>query len=72
MTDRYSALTIVLDNDLRSDDCEDLIKAIKMLKGVLRVEPFVTDVSGEYVGYTRARSELLDKILAIFRNNKVG
>lgn len=43
MTDRYSALLVVLENDVRSDDAEETIIAIRRIKGVLRVEPWVTD-----------------------------
>jgi hypothetical protein len=45
MTDRYFALTVVLDKDYRDDDAGFIIQAIKMVKGVQRVEPHVTEVS---------------------------
>lgn len=38
MTDRYYALTVVLDKDIRSDDCESIINAIKMMKRVIDVK----------------------------------
>ena len=44
MTDRYNALTVMLDRHIRSDDAEPLISAIMLLKGVLRVEPHVADI----------------------------
>lgn len=43
MTDRYYALTVILEKDMRSDDAEQLIAAIKMIKGVLDVEPHISD-----------------------------
>jgi hypothetical protein len=43
MTDRYNYLTVALETDIRSDDAEALIAAIRMLRGVLKVEPNVTD-----------------------------
>lgn len=44
MTDRYFALTVVLKNNLRSDDAQPVIQAIKMIKGVLEVTPHVADL----------------------------
>ena len=43
MTDRYSSLTVVLERDIRDDDAEPLIAAIRQLRGVLRVVPKVAD-----------------------------
>ena len=37
MSDRVQALTIVLENDMRYDDANKLIKAILHMKGVLNV-----------------------------------
>lgn len=57
MSDRYSALTVALEHDIRSDDAEKLIEAIKALRGVLDVKPHVADECC-YVAQTRVRSEL--------------
>lgn len=38
MTTRFNSLTIVLEKEIREDDAEHLINAIKMLRGVLSVE----------------------------------
>ena len=43
MTDRYFALTVVLEREIRSDDCEPIIEAIKILRGVLDVKPLIAD-----------------------------
>lgn len=61
MTDRYYALTIVLEKDIRSDDAERLIDAIHMLRGVLSVAPNVSD-SATWMAEERAKSELRNKI----------
>lgn len=61
MTDRYNALTVALDHDIRSDDCEFLILAIRQLKGV-------RDVTGNVVGIdswtaeVRAKTECFEAI----------
>ncbi len=61
MTDRINALTVVLENDIRSDDVELLMTAINMIKGVLRVDKNVTDINS-YVANERARMELGSKL----------
>lgn len=43
MTDRHSGYLVVLDHDIREDDAEHIIHAIRMVKGVLNVQPIVGD-----------------------------
>lgn len=62
MTDRYNALTVVLDKDTRSDDCEPLISAMRMLSGVCDVEPHVRSIAAATAGL-RIRRELTTKII---------
>jgi len=38
MTDRYYALTVILDKDMLDVHCESIINAIKMIKHVLDVK----------------------------------
>lgn len=66
MTDRYHALTVVLEEDIRSDDAEDLINAIKMLRGVLSVTPHVTDIESHF-SQERARRELIQKLWDVLK-----
>ena len=44
MTDRYNALTVVMEKDMRDDDAEALIAAIRQLRGVLSVSGNVADL----------------------------
>jgi hypothetical protein len=57
MTDRIHALTVVLEHDMRDDDVEGLIQAIRWLRGVLSVDLHVTDIS-DHTARERARTEL--------------
>ena len=41
MTDRIKGIYVALTNEVREDDIEPLISAIKQLRGVLDVEPDV-------------------------------
>ena len=61
MTDRYFALTVLLDRDIREDDAEHILHAIRMIKGVLKVEPHVTDVD-MWAAESRARHKLVAEL----------
>lgn len=61
MTDRYNALTVVLEQDIRSDDAEALIEAITCLRGVLKVTPRVANPD-EHIAEMRVRQELGEKL----------
>lgn len=62
MTDRINALTVVLAEDMRDDDCEYVISAIRMIRHVLSVQPHVADFTS-HVAYTRVRAEFRQKVL---------
>lgn len=61
MTDRYNALTVILDHDIRDDDAQPLIEAIKQLRGVLKVKPHIAGFE-ESIAYARVRQELTEKL----------
>lgn len=65
MTDRYSALIVVLDSPLREDDAESLIVAVKQLRGVIDVRPLVQDAM-EHVAYIRAWNDIKERVLDTF------
>jgi hypothetical protein len=41
MTDRIKGFTVALDRDYRDDDVEVIANAIRMIKGVVAVEPSI-------------------------------
>lgn len=53
MTDRHAGYLITLEEDVRSDDAESIINALRMVKGVLHVEPIVSRSSGKVVRYCK-------------------
>lgn len=57
MTDRIKSLTVVLEKDIREDDCEGIIDAIKMIRGVLKVDYEVADHE-HHAAKVQARYEL--------------
>lgn len=64
MTDRYHSLTVVLEKDMRDDDAESLINAIKMMRHVISVKGNVTDFTS-LMAEERAMRHLGDKLLAV-------
>lgn len=61
MTTRFNSLTIVLEKEIREDDAEHLINAIKMLRGVLSVEGDVI-YRETYIAEERALQKIRDQI----------
>ena len=66
MTDRYNAFIVVLENDIRDDDAEATIKAIEQIKGVIRVTPYISDLT-ETIAESRVKHELFNKIFEILK-----
>lgn len=61
MTDRINRLVVVLEHDIRTDDCEPLINAIRQMRGVLKVKENVATPDA-YMAEERAKSALTKKI----------
>ena len=69
MTDTISALTVILEKDIRSDEIEPLIEAIKQFRSVLDVETHVSNLE-QRVANSRARVELGEKLFEILYPQK--
>jgi hypothetical protein len=61
MTDRHAGYIVTLSNDIREDDAEAVITALKMVKGVVGVEPVLAD-SSVHVAEMRIGSEVRQKL----------
>lgn len=57
MTDRIHALTVILSREIRDDDAQPLIDAIRMLKGVADVSAHISD-PGVHFAELRIRTEI--------------
>jgi len=66
VTARYFALTVLLDEDIREDDAEPIINAIKMIRHVLAVEPHVVEPQ-TWLAEERAKNELRSKLWEALR-----
>ena len=61
MTDRINAITVVLAQDIRDDDIQPTLSAMRQLRGVLSVTPNVSDFDA-HIAEERALSVLREKM----------
>jgi len=61
MTYRFNALTVALSKDIRDDDAEKIIEAIKQLKGVEGVTGNIVDPDS-YVAEMRVKNAVSEKL----------
>ena len=57
MTDRYHSFVVTLESDLRSDDADATLTALRQIKGVIDVRPQTSD-AGSLMAQARAESSL--------------
>jgi hypothetical protein len=61
MSDRINTITVLLEKDTRLDDCDAILTAIRMTKGVLKATPNVADAR-DWMAEERARNEFRKKL----------
>ncbi len=66
MTDRYNGFVVILEKDIREDDAEATIAAIKQIKGVLKVKPNIGSLD-EAIAAERIRYELRRQIFEVLK-----
>ena len=71
MTDRYYALTVALEKDIRSDDAKPIMNAIRQIRGVREVAPLVSSPD-VWTAYQRVRMELITKIIAMIKSDEIA
>jgi len=71
MSDRYNYLIVVLEKDLKDEDAQPLLEAIKCLRGVLSVTPNISD-SDAWAAEERVRRELTEKLWRVLREEKTS
>lgn len=67
MTDRIHSLTVILDRDIREDDAESLIHAIKYIKGVIDVKQNISDIDYA-VAESRVELDIKKKLYTVFKS----
>lgn len=63
MTDRHTAYVVILEDDIREDDAQWTINALKMVRGVATVQPIVKTVD-HILAIEHAKYDLGRRILA--------
>ena len=67
MTDRHGGYVVTLVEDIRADDAEAVINALRMLKGVLSVEPIIGGSADGFIQEQRVRAEFREKLFELIR-----
>lgn len=67
MTERTAGYAVTLAEDLDDEAAQQVLDALRMIKGVLSVEPIAADFN-VHVGTERARSEMRGKLLDLVRS----
>ncbi len=70
MTDRINVITVVLEKDIREDDVEPILVAIRCLRGVLRVVPHPVDSLTAFAVESRVRRDIFDRLMAALREDQ--
>ena len=70
MSDRFFAVTVLLEKDTREDDAADILTALRMVKGVASVSPHITSLE-QWSAEMRARIELKDKLWRVLYPEEV-
>jgi hypothetical protein len=70
MTDRVKGFTVTLEKDIRIDDVEVIMQAIRMIRGIADVEPSIS-TSEDHMNRQRIKYELRDKFYK-FMNNELS
>ena len=68
MTDRVKGFTVTLEHDIRIDDVEVILNAVRMIKGVANVEPSIS-TSDDHMNRERLKWELRDKFYEFMKEN---
>lgn len=71
MSDRHHSYTVVLEHVLKDEDSDEVIQAIKMVKGVADVVPHVAD-GGFYIAREQAKSDLRRKMWKVIQGENHG
>ena len=67
MTDRLKGVHVSFEEDIRVDDAETIINAIKMIKGVSDVKGNITNPD-DWLAREYVKQEIKDKLLDLYRS----
>ncbi len=61
MTDRYKGFIVHLDKEIRNDDAEIILIALRTIKHVSNVKPLIASAD-DSIAYLRGRQEIITKM----------
>jgi hypothetical protein len=67
VTDRHAGYIVVLAEDIREDDAEGTLNALRMVKGVISVTPVIADYT-QAIARERRDDEWREALYALARN----
>lgn len=67
MTDRHRGYIVVLASDIREDDAQPTLDAIKQIRGVIGVEPMVASPM-DFVADMRAKNDVKQKFIDFWKS----
>lgn len=65
MTERHAGYVVMLKNDIREDDAEKIVNALRMVQGVIEVKPVINGGIELEIAEERARGTLRDEMREI-------
>lgn len=71
MTDRHAGYVVALARDVREDDAQAIVTAIRMIKGVAGVEPVTADPTVQ-IARMDAHARWRDRLLELIRDGPGG
>lgn len=66
MSERHAGYIVTLADDIRADDAEHILTALRMISGVVSVKPVAADFS-QVVARERVHAEVREKVLALLK-----
>jgi len=67
MSERHAGYVVTLTEDLDEEAAQQVLDALRMIKGVLSAEPITANVD-VHIGTERARSEIRGRLLDLVRD----
>ena len=58
MTDRWNGFIVTLDRDIREDDAQPILDALRMVKGVQTVQPSVSSPGAAAIAEMQIRAKI--------------
>jgi len=71
MTDRYKGFLVTLEKETRKDDSEQIINALKMIRGVKKVKPYINGAE-DWMMYEKGFDDSREEIYKFLRKEAVA